>query len=325
MIGPAALGLLGAGAALAETALDEPLALSNRQPLVLSFNLPPARGGAVLEAAQTRWRIGYDVANNFTMRQRGDESVVLDGETQRLELGGAVGLGDHWEVGASLPLIRHDGGGLDGFIEHWHSFWGLPDGDRASYPRDRLLYRYRRGGQALVNLHGSASGIGDLQLNAACSLFRNADSAVALATTLSVPTGDADKLTGAGAAHVSLALAATRNNLFDLGLTATANAGALWLDRNSPLASRQRDVVWFGSAGIGWAPAANWRLKAQLDAHSAFYRSELRELGSDSMQLLLGGSVRLSRHWLLDAAVAEDIVVDTAPDVVFQLALRAVY
>lgn len=321
----ACIGLLGMDAALADAWLDEPLNLSNRQPLVQVFNLPGARGAAVLAPGQTRWRLAYDVANNFSTRQRGDEALVLDGETQRLELGAAIGLGERWEIGAALPLIRHDGGDLDGFIEHWHRFWGLPDGDRPSYPRDRLLYRYSRDGRTLLDFQDSASGIGDLQLSATYSLHRDTHTALALTATLSAPTGDADKLTGAGATHLAIALAATRDDLFGWGLSATGNIGALWLDRGEVLESRQKDSVLFGSAGLSWAAGANWRLKAQLDAHSAFYRSDLRELGNDSVQLLLGGSVRLNAHWLLDVAVAEDLVVDTAPDVTLQLALRAVY
>jgi len=77
--------LIGAGLAcawalpaLADAALDEPFALSNRQPLVQLFSPPAARGGDVLAAGRTRWRLGYDVANNFARQQRGTEAVVLD-------------------------------------------------------------------------------------------------------------------------------------------------------------------------------------------------------------------------------------------------------
>lgn len=322
-------GLLLAGlqspASMARSPLDEPFDLSNRQPLVQIFNVPGARGGDVLGPDQTRWRLACDVANNFTLRQRADESIVLDGETQRVELSAGAGLGHGWEVGFALPWIRHDGGGLDGFIEHWHSFWGLPDGDRADYPRNRLQYRYTRDGRAVLDFRDGGSGIGDLQFNAAYSLVDDTRSKVALAATLALPTGDIDKLTGADSTHLSLALAASRSGLFGTALSATGNIGAMWLDGGGLPGARQKDHVWFGSAAISWAVADDWRLKAQLDAHTAFYDSALRELGADSVQLLLGGSVRVSRHWLLDIAVAEDLAVDTAPDVVLQMALRARY
>src|SRR5690606_29732718 len=103
-----------------------------------------------------------------------------------------------------------------------------------------------------------------------------------------------------------------------------ANAGVLWLERGDVLGALQEDQVWFASAGVSWAAGDNWRLKAQLEAHTAFYDSALKELGDDSLQLVLGGSVRLTPRWLLDLAISEDLAVDTAPDVVFQLALRRV-
>lgn len=313
-----------AGQALAASPLDEPLALSNRQPLVQLYGLPGARSGAVLATGASEWRLGFDVANNFTVSERGDEAIVLDGETRRLELGGRWGFGRGWEVGFQLPLVQHDGGGLDGFIEGWHDFWGLPDGDRPDYPRDRLRYRYQRDGDTLLDFHESESGVGDLQLNAAYTLMRGAGGDVALAAAVNLPTGDADKLTGADATSVALTLAASSPSLWGTPLAGHASGGVLWLERGDVLGALQEDQVWFGSVGVSWAAGENWRLKAQLEAHTAFYDSGLKELGDDSLQLLLGGSARLSRHWLLDLAVSEDIAVDTAPDVVFQLALRRV-
>lgn len=317
--------LLGALGAQAGTALDEPLALANRHPLVQVYGLPEARGGAVLAAGQSRWRAGYDVASHFVVEDRGAEALILDGETQRLELGAQFGLGRRWEAGFSLPLLRHGGGNLDSFIEGWHNVWGLPDGDRPDYPRNRIAYRYSRNGVELLDFQRARGGVGDLRLNAAYSLFEGADSALALVGNLKLPTGDAGRLTGSEGTDFSLALAATRERLWDTALSVNASIGALRLGRGDVLEMRQKDAVAFGSAGLSWAGGQNWRLKAQVDAHTAFYRSDLRALGGDSVQLLLGGSVQVTPRWVLDLALSEDIAVDTAPDVVFQLALRGLY
>jgi hypothetical protein len=315
--------------ATADAVLDQPLALSNRQPLVQLYNLPGARSGAVLAPEQTQLRLGYDIANDFTSSRSGSssdsmESVVLDGESQRIELAGSQGLGNGWEVGFSLPWIDYRGGSLDGFIEDWHDTFGLPDGDRPGTPRDQLHFQYTRNGRTELDFDRAQSGIGDLQLNAAYSVLRTEDSAVALAATLNLPTGDADKLTGAEATNLGVTLAATRYALFGLPLTATGNIGAMWLGSGDVLPDRQKDVVWLGAAELGWAVADAWRLKVQVNAHTALYRSDLRELGDPAAQLLLGGSVRLAPRWYLDLAVGEDIAVDTAPDVTFQVALKAV-
>ncbi len=63
--------------------------------------------------------------------------------------------------------------------------------------------------------------------------------------------------------------------------------------------------------------------KIQLDWHSPFYiNSDLKEINNWSAQIAVGGSILLPYNTLLDLAVVEDIIVNTAPDVVFHLGLR---
>lgn len=305
--------------------LEEPLQLSNREPLSQIFALPPMRSGEVLSADTTLWRGAIDIANNFVRAQRDGENLLLDGESQRYELGVRRGIGANWELGVTVPWISYNGGVLDNFIEDWHRLWGLPNGGRPDYPTHQLNFMYQRDGRTELDMHAAESGFGDVQVSAAYQLFNAGQDAVALSAQINLPTGDADKLTGSGAASAGFALAATHSRWLDLPLTVTGNAGALWLPRGDVLADQQKQAAWFASGEINWAVAQDWRLKAQLQAHSALYDSALRTLGSTSAQLLLGGSVRLSQRWLLDAGVGEDIAVDTAPDVTLQLALRAVY
>jgi hypothetical protein len=233
------------------------------------------------------------------------------------------GLGNGWEVGVMVPWIEYRGGSLDRFIENWHDTFGLPDGDRADTRRNQLHFQYARNGASELDSDRGESGFGDLQLYTAYSLMQNSERAVALATTLNLPSWDDGDLISSNAMSASVTLAATEYGVFGLPLTATGNIGAMWLDRGDLLADRQKDMVWFGAAELGWAIADAWRLKLQVNAHSAFYDSALRELGDPAVQLLLGGSVRLAPRWYLDLAVGEDIAVNTAPDVTFQLALKA--
>jgi hypothetical protein len=88
------------------------------------------------------------------------------------------------------------------------------------------------------------------------------------------------------------------------------------------LPDQQRNVVAFGSLGAGWRPLSWLVLKVQFDGHTAFYKdSDLVELSSDSVQIVTGGSLIFSERTTLDIGVSEDLVVRTAPDVVFHFAL----
>jgi hypothetical protein len=319
----AAVLLAALGMAVQAESIDRPFAVGNRNPLVQLRALPPLAGGSVLQAGESEWRAAFEVANSFTSAQEGGEAIALDGESHRLELGAAFGLGYGFEVGAALPLIRHHGGELDGFVEGWHTLFGFPDGGRPQAPRNRLRYRYQRDGATRLDFREATSGIGDLQLMAAQSLWREADSAGALRLTLMLPTGDAERLTGSGATGVDLAL----DGSWRLGERWSASLGvALFQLGDSDLDGfRQQDSGWRVGALLGWQSWQWLQLRAQLDAHSALYDSALDELGNDAVMLSLGGRVRLDRRWDLDLVVVEDLAVDTAPDVVLQMALRGRY
>jgi hypothetical protein len=105
-------------------------------------------------------------------------------------------------------------------------------------------------------------------------------------------------------------------------LSGYANVGVLWLPDGDVLGDLQRDYVWHIATGLSWPVYDFLALKVQLDVHQAFYRSDLRALGTDSILLVLGGTARLAPHWLLDIGVGEDLHVDTAPDATLQIGLR---
>ncbi|MBW2470752.1 MAG: DUF3187 family protein, partial [Deltaproteobacteria bacterium] len=73
--------------------------------------------------------------------------------------------------------------------------------------------------------------------------------------------------------------------------------------------------------GIGWQATEIIQLKLQLDAQSALYDSDLKDIGDLALQLVMGSSLAFTDDIYLDISIAEDIKVLTAADVAFQLAL----
>lgn len=305
-------------------ALTDPFATANRNPFVDIYGLPPAQGGALLAAGQVSTELVLEAANSFTFDSAGGEQIFIDGETHIAELRARWGVGDRWELGAMLPWRSHEGGGLDGFIDDWHDGFGLPDGDRPDYPADELHYRYGSGAGTAVDIHRSTDGIGDVSLSAGYRLSAaGSQRQWALRAGVSLPTGDADDLLGSESTDLSLALHVSDNQwLAGQGLVWHGSIGALWMTEGEVLDQIREDWVMFASATLAWMATDNVSLKLQLDGHSAFYDSALTQLGDDSVQLSLGGAVRLSRDWVVDLAVVEDLAVDTAPDVVFHIGLK---
>lgn len=304
-------------------ALTQPFATSNRNPLVQVYGLPVARSAELVAEGQMASGLALEAANSFSLDQKQGEQIVLDGETHRLQLSLRRGVAAGWELGVELPYLSHEGGGLDGFIDDWHSTFGLPDGDRPDYPSDRLHYSYSKDGTRQVDISRSVDGVGDISLTAAHDLASSAARSWALRAAVKLPTGDADDLTGSGSTDLSLALHLTESHWrASHGVVMHGSVGVLRMEGGDVLEGLREDWVLYGSATLAWLATANTSLKLQLDAHSAFYDSALTELGSDSAQLTLGGSVKLGEEWLLDLSVIEDIAVDTAPDVVFLIGVR---
>jgi hypothetical protein len=174
------------------------------------------------------------------------------------------------------------------------------------------------------------TGIGDIRATGAYQLLDSRTRLgvdVALRGSLKLPTGDEANLYGSGGTDLALWLSAACEKAMCGDITGWyGGAGLLWVGKGEVLPELQREHVLFGV--FGWAVRAlpDITLKAQLDMHSPFYgHTELEQLNTGSVELQLGGSWALTRNTVLDIAVAEDMVVSTAPDVTFHLALRYRY
>lgn len=307
-----------------------PFATRNQNPLTQIFGLPTAESSKLLSPGETSVTLTLDLGNSYAISGSSREAVVLDGETTRTHLSLRYGLQKDFEIGLDLPYISHNGGFLDGFIENWHQFFNLPDGDRDQTPRDRLEYSYQRNGKNLVQVTEDSEGIGDLRLSVAWQLVAEdgpGPGSAALRLGLKLPTGDSDRLFGSGSTDLSLAISGQRDTPVEQGtMAAFASLGLLLMSKGEVLKDQQKTLASFGSLGIGWSPNDWIGFKLQLDGHTALYKnSNLAGVGKDSGQLAMGGTLKLAERTTLDLAVVEDVVVDTAPDVVFHLSLRTVF
>lgn len=306
---------------------DQPFSTSNRNPFVQVYGLPAAQGAKLNQAGQLSTDLHYEVANSFSQDTKSNEAIFIDGETQRTNIRFRYGIAEGAEIGIDIPYLQHDGGSLDGFIDDWHDFWSLPDGNRPSFAQDQLQYSYQSTYQntdsTLANVSQASQGIGDVTISGAYALTDDPAKQWSLRASVKLPVGDADELLGSESTDIALALHLSDESLMqNRSVNLHASFGVLWMDEGEVLNSLRNDWVVFGSTTLAWqySPAIN--LKLQLDAHSAFYDSALTELGDNAMQLSLGGTISLGRQWMLDAAVIEDIAVDTSPDVVFQIGLK---
>lgn len=309
---------------MAPAGVFDPLPTHNQSPFALIYGLPALEPPRLLGRGRLQARIGVEAASHFLSRRNGAEALFLDGETHRAAVTIKYGT-DMAEWGIEVPYLTHSAGFLDGFIERWHDFFGLPQGGRDQAPRHQLSYIYQRDGTERLSVTRATSGIGDVRLLAGWPLASGRGTDIALRASLKLPTGNAAELHGSGATDVALWLTAGCAAVRCPGAWGwNASGGVLALGRGEVLPDLQRRFGVFGGIGAGWRPWAPIVLKAELRAHSPFYRNTgLTPLGRTAVQLILGGAWIVSDRTAVDVGVSEDIRVGTAPDVGFLISLRS--
>jgi len=292
----------------------------NQLPFKQIFGLPSLDNSPLTEAGKWRLNLIGNISNTYDVADSQEESLINDLETFRGSLVASYGLRENWQLSVEVPYVSHDGGFLDDFIYNWHDFFGMPQNGRTKDNSDQLNVSYLSADS--FELAGPESGVGDIRFNLAHSRpWRNRT--LIFSAELKLPTGDFNQLTGSGGTDFSAGLTLNDpHSLEKYRITLYGGlAGVLLGDIDGALAAVQKDFVLAGRAGIGWQATRLIQLKLQLDAQSAIYDSELKEMGDPALQLVMGGSLTFTEDVYLDIAVAEDIYTSTAADVAFQLAL----
>ncbi|HEY5758308.1 MAG TPA: DUF3187 family protein [Steroidobacter sp.] len=294
-----------------------PFVARDQNPLLAGFGLPTAMPSRL----PRRLSGGVDLSwgSSALMQSQDDEALLVDAETREARVtlqGPLMDTGFAWQL--QLPYRHTGGGNLDSFIDSWHDTFGLPDGARSALPRDQIGIAYTRAGTREIDINSSASGLGDIQ--AALGYELHTDAAALMAwLTIKLPTGDADQLTGSGGTDVSLLLAG-RRWLGDRW-SVFGQAAATYLGDGDLLPDQQRSVVWSGMAGVSVQTWRGLSLKAQIDAHTAAYDSNL-DFFSEAVVLTVGGDYYFESGWRLDLGVSEDLAVEHSPDVVFVMGVK---
>ena len=309
-----------------------PFYTSNQSPIVQIFGLQPADNARVVPGGHFSAQLGVGIATNFAIDDSGLEKIALDGETYRTNLALRYGIGKRFEVGLDIPFIAESGGFLDALVEGFHDTFGLGAGGRDKVPHNRLLFAYTgRDGVDRFNINHANGGFGDIRLSGAFQLFGGdpaKTSAVALRGSIKLPTGKSGELHGSGSADFSLWLTAARDFRFTSShLTLYGALGGMGLTTGDVLPDQQRNLVAFGTVGMGWSPLEWLALKLQFDAHTPFYKnSSLHELSTSSFQTVWGFTFAFNKKTTLDISCSEDYIVNTtSPDFGTNLTLRTLF
>lgn len=291
-----------------------PLQTHDMNPLTLVYGLPlvsPAR-----LSQQSSFGVSLNVSNTINTEDKNNELLLIDGETSELNLIYSFPVNDKSSFRIRLPFISHEAGSLDSFIDDFHQTFGFPEGDRPNFANNQFLFLYQLNNADVVRIDQANSGIGDVSFDLAFQAYANNKQAGSLWSSIKLPTGDSETLTGSK--EIDVAVWYATEYQFHPDWSRYYNIGLLIAGKSDILADLQKTDIYFGTAGIEWQTTAAVTLNIQLDFHTAFYETQTTFLG-DSIQISSGGHIQLSASSRLDIVVVEDIYIGASPDVTFQL------
>lgn len=301
----------------------QPLTYSDQSPTASVYGLPRADGYTV--AAPGAWHAGLrvDYTSHYSEQESANERLLFDGETTRAALLFTRGFAGRWQATIEIPFVDHSGGFADGFIDDFHDAFGFADGGRAGAPDDRQTFRYERDGRLALDVSDSPSGIGDVRLGAKKRLAGFGDWATSVAGQLKLPTGDADRLTGSGAADLALWATIGNNQTGHSPWRLLAGGGGVYTGDGDVLEGQRVQTAAFGWATIGYALFDAFVVSVQAYAHTPFYEdTDIEALDGTAVAGALGFDWRVTDRSRLDFAIIEDLNTGASPDVSFVLGLR---
>ena len=316
--------LLAALILLAVEAPADVLPEDDNGPFSGIFGLPGMdEGGAIVAAGRFQTGLSVLTASHAIVEDEAVESLIIDGETIRTLVDIRYGVRPGLELGVEIPYVAHQAGGLDSLIDTWHDIFRLPEGSRDDRPRDLLDFSYSDSGGDVLSFTQRARGIGDVRLYGGFDLASSETHRRALRLSIKLPTGDADELLGSGGTDISVGIAGDIANAGgNTALSVFYRAHLSYLGEPELLADLYKDFVGQVSAGFSYAFNPRFSLGAQSTLRTTLFESDIETLGEPALTLTFGGTIGLSERLTLGLGVTEDIKVNSAPDVTFNIGFR---
>ena len=292
------------------------MAMSSQSPLQqLRFGLlhaPPwvLPDGALAFYAEHNWR-------NVWLYSPG--LYRIDAEIQELVLRGCMGIDGSSSVSIELPLRYVSGGILDGFIEDFHSFFGIANDYRDQFPRNQFAFEMNLDdGQENWSRAGTGQtgfALGNIVLGISRKLpyFRPLGIEATLSANLKLPTGTRTDYFGGQSVDVGAMISMVRG----FGpLYLYASPGIVYYSQQEEIGIVLRQWHFSGLFAAELHPAnTNNSWIAQLLIESGIAKT-FGGFTQDTYELTMGYKRRLSKSTVLEIGVLENLFhFDNSPDI----------
>ncbi len=310
------LAALGSACALAvPVRAEEFFYARDENPLLRGFYLPLPSDSRLADAPVAIATLS--VTNTVNAEARGNEELLVDGESTTLHVAYDHALAGAWRYRISLPVYHDDGGILDHLVGSWHQFFGFSQGSRPYFPKDQLVYFYSGFGQ--IDLRHAQTNLGDASGEVGWYAADDPGRTLSFWGGLKAPTGSVAGLTSDGAWDAAAwGHYAWRGDRWQ----AAAELGVSQPFGDQLFAGAAHRAAAFARGAVTRSLGPDWSLRAQLDGQTGRVQgTQLRLLGP-SLQFTTGAVWRVRGRWSLQFGIAEDAAVNTAPDITFFLGIR---
>lgn len=270
-------------------------------------------------AAENSMSCSLSHSSTYTVQSSGEWDIDLDMEVTELNFRYKRIIKDVIEFDMDIPALIIGGGFMDGFLESYHSTFGLPDYGRSQRPNNEFLYEVRRDG-ALIIAGKSGISLGDVRLALKKPLITSDGFVLSIKGDIELPVGNARKGYGNGSLDAGLSL------LLDKKITDSiityVNFGAVF--PGDVRGHEKLDLNNFYCGGLGIEADAGDGLSflVQLQGQSSIYpQTDLLAVDRDSYILIIGGRYKTGES-NYDLSLTEDINTSGAPDFIFNLTYK---
>ena len=305
-----------------------PVRTKNMNPFMIGYGAIVPDAPNLVRKGEWTTGIILELANNSITARSSTEEITIDGESYIAELNLRYGYSSVIEISMAIPLVYQSEGFLDQAIKSWHNLWGMSNYRRDVFPNNQLIYKYVRNGNTLIDIDADTGGIGDIVLGTKFQneAMRSGATSIAYRFDLKLPTGDAGKLTGSGATDAALSIHAANTSIFsNISTVLYGGAGLVALGKGDILPEQQKDFVAGGYFGASWHTTPRLSLIAQLNYQSAYYTSELNQLGSDSINLYLNAAYFSRDTLCYELGFGENLFTDPTPDFLLYFSVTTRY
>jgi len=241
-------------------------------------------------------------------RFRGEGPLFYaDGEIHRFEITMRRGVGEHLELGLTLPLTRAGGGWSDPVVESIHHLLSVGNAGRDTVRQNSETVFIETPSVSYLRDRSPGYSLGDIALTGKYELpqLETNDVRMAIAAAIELPAGDAGALAGSGSIDAGLQMIVSRN----LPRSAVhASVGFVRLGGDHPLGTSAQ-IVTSMTVAASHAVGERAAVIAQLTiSESPFRHLGLAELTRRSNQVSIGVQHEIGRSVVAYVAMIENVL-----------------